>query len=117
MDAKRMRWIKHDLLCKEGIEYIAQFWELSLKYADMTRLEAEMEYALLVEEKNQFHRACADNNKIGRRHMLPFYWTTRRAYDGTTSEVQVPITIGTMVYEKRMADYARRLQEIRRRMK
>ena len=106
---------KLDAMCKEGMEYLEFFWQLKLNYLRSIELEFEFERSVLAHEMNEFHRRCVDNDRPGRRHMLPFYWKKNYDYDGRITEMQVPIKVGTTAYERRMADYKAKLADLKRR--
>ena len=103
MEANRIRDIQRDdKYTKEGIEYCAPYWELILKYQRMTELERKMELGLLIEQRKELHRKVVENDKPGRRHMLPFVWTKRTGFDGKVAEMQLPLKLGTLHYEHEM---------------
>ena len=104
-----------DEMIKEGIEYLPTFWDLKVKYLRVIELEFEFERSMLAREMNEFHRRCFDNDKPGRRYMLPFYWKNTIGVEGVPTKMQVPIKVGTPMYEKRMADYKARMAELKRR--
>ena len=108
--------MKLDLLdanIKEGYEYIAPFWEVIPKYYAMRALELEYIYSRLVNEKNEFHRRVKANDKPGKRHMLPFVLKGTTGYDGVRTRHQVPITFESVLYQTKMADFARKINEAR----
>ena len=114
MTRQIVNW-KHDELTRQGVEYLQQYWDLILHHAHMHELEAEFERGVLAGEMNEFHRRCLDNDKPGRRHMMPFYWMKARSVDGTVTEMKVPIKFGTPRYERIMADYKARMAELKKR--
>lgn len=114
MEANRIRDIQRDdKYTKEGIEYCAPYWELILKYRRMTELEREMELGLLIEQRNELHRRCKDNDKPGRRHMLPFVWSRRQGYDGERVDIQVPLRLGHPLYEREMDKIEAKIKALR----
>lgn len=104
-----------DQMIREGIEHLPTFWDLKTQYLRMIELEYEFERGRLAGEMNEFHRRCVDNDKPGRRHMLPFCWAAMTSFDGGSKVMQVPIKVGTHMYEKRMASYKARMAELKRR--
>lgn len=94
-----------DEMIKEGIEYLPQFWEVKLGYLRMIELEFEFERSMLAREMSEFHRRCVDNDRPGKRHMLPFYWKNTLGVEGIPTKMQVPIRVGTPMYDHRMAEY------------
>lgn len=114
MQANHIRDVTRDAnYTKEGCEYSNAYWRLILSYRRMTELEREMELGLLIEQRNELHRRCKDNDKPGRRHMLPFVWSRRNGYTLTEIEMQVPMKLGTPAYEKAMAKIEAKIKEVR----
>lgn len=101
--------------CREGIEYLPQFWEAIPKLQRMKALELEYDLAILINAKNEFHRKVKENDRPGRRHMLPFVWGTYIGAGGAKSQMQVPIRMGDPRYEREMAKFARQIHERRQR--
>ena len=115
MNANRIRDIRRDMdYTKEGIEHCAPYWELILKQRRMTELEKEMELSLLIHERNEFHRRCKDNDKPGKRHMLPFVWVRQYGVSGEPVDVQVPLKIGHPRYTRAMDKLDAKIAEVRR---
>jgi hypothetical protein len=77
-----------------------------MKYDRMDELVHEMERSLLAAEMNEFHRRVVDNDKPGKRHMLPFVW--RRGE-------QVPIRRDSMHYDDTMRAYKHRMAALKER--
>ena len=114
MQANHIRDItRDDKYTKEGIEYCAPYWELILKYQRMTELEREMELGLLLEQRNELYRKVVENDKPGRRHMLPFVWTKRTGFDGKVAEMQLPLKLGTLHYEREMDKIEAKIKALR----
>lgn len=113
MHANQIRNIKHDMLVKEGIEYAAPFWLLISKYQEMAKLEMEMQLSLLTQERNELHRRCKDNDKPGKRHMLPFVWTRKYGVDGHYVDIQVPLKIGHPAYTRAMDRIKAKIKAVR----
>lgn len=106
MSQYRITNLKLDELVSEAATYLDSFWNLKLAYLRMIELEDEMERSLLAQEMNEFHRRCVDNDKPGRRHMLPFVWRQGE---------QVPVRVGSMHYENAMRTYAHRMAALKER--
>ena len=106
---------KLDKLVREGVEHRMAFWYLKLAYLRKIELEYEFERSRLAQEMNEFHRRCVDNDRPGRRHMLPFYWKKTRGYNGEVIDMQVPIKVGTPMYDKRMAEHKAKMNDLKRR--
>ena len=115
MHANRIRDITRDSnYTKEGIEYCAPYWELILKYQRMSELEREMELSLLISERNELHRKCVDNDKPGKRHMLPFVWVRQYGANGEPFDIQVPLKIGHPRYTREMDKLDSKIAGVRR---
>lgn len=115
MRANRIRDItRDDRYTKEGIEYHAPYWALILQYQRMTELEREMELALLIEERRELHRRCVDNDKPGKRHMLPFVWTRKCGAGGAYVDIQIPLKAGHPQYLRAMERIEAKIAEVRR---
>lgn len=120
MDHTILFSIQLDRTIKPGCEYLQAFWELKLKYLRMSELVSELERGLLQEEMHEFHRRCEDNDKPGRRHMLPFIWFSPHGYGNDADDrrpMQLPIKVGTHQYKLLMGKYEARMRELRRRVK
>jgi hypothetical protein len=115
MSHYRITNIKLDELCIEAATYLESFWNLKLAYLRMAELEDEMQRALLAQEMNEFHRRCVDNDKPGKRHMMPFYWRKDRSYDGKVTETQIPIKVGSPKYDWEMGRYKARMAALKER--
>ena len=114
MEANHIRDITRDgEYTKEGIEYCAPYWELILKHQRMTELEREMELGLLIEQRKELHRKVVENDKPGRRHMLPFVWRKRTGIDGITHDIQVPLKLGTPQYSYEMEKIEAKIKALR----
>ena len=114
MQANHIRDItRDDKYTKEGIEYCAPYWEMILKHQRMTELEREMELGLLIEQRKELHRKVVENDKPGRRHMLPFVWTKRTGFDGKVTEMQLPLKLGTLHYEREMKKLDDKIKALR----
>lgn len=109
MSAALMKIDLLDSQIKEGYEYVEPFWGLVHKYYAMRALELEYAYSRLVLEKNEFHRRVKDNDKPGKRHMLPFVQRRTTGYGGASSAHQIPIRFESALYLDKMADYAKRI--------
>ena len=115
MQANHIRDItRDDKYTKEGIEYCAPYWELILKYQRMTELEREMELGLLLEQRKELHRKVVENDKPGRRHMLPFVWRNKTGIDGIRRPFQVPLKLGTPQYDYEMEKLNDKIKAVRR---
>ena len=89
MQANQIRDItRDDKYTKEGIEYCAPYWELILKYQRMTELEREMELGLLLEQRKELHRKV--------------------------TEMQLPLKLGTLHYEREMKKLDDKIKAVRR---
>jgi hypothetical protein len=114
MHANRIRDItRDDKYTKEGVEYRAPYWELILKYRRMSELEREMELSLLIAERHELHRKCKDNDKPGKRHMLPFVWTRKYGVNGEYVDIQVPLRVGHPAYTREMDRLDAKIKEVR----
>lgn len=107
--------MRADELCREGIEHLESFWKIIVCYRRAVELEFELERGKLAEEMNEFHRRCFDNDKPGKRHMMPFYWRKDTSYDGKVTETQIPIKVGSPRYEMQMAKYKARMAALKER--
>lgn len=106
MDHAKFENIKHDMRIREGVEYLPSFWELILKTRRYVELTYEMERTLLAMEMNEFHRKCTENDRPGRRHMMPFVWK---------GDVWVPTKVGSIEYTRRMGIYRAKMAELTKR--
>lgn len=91
MSVSLMKQREMDTRLREGYEYVDAFWEILLKFRRMRTLELEFEYGVACEHKNEFYRKVEDNDKPGRRHMLPFVWSSEIGSDGVRRGFQVPV--------------------------
>lgn len=98
---------------REGLEYFPQYLDIRSKYYQIHALELEYDYAVLVEEKNEFHRRVKENDRPGRRHMLPFTWRKEIGYASVPSMHQVPIRFESVAYQSKMAEYAKKIDAAR----
>lgn len=118
MDHTVLFSIQSDRMVRPDCEYLETFWELRLNFMCMSETVSELERGLLAEEMNDFHRRCLDNDKPGRRHMLPFIWYAAHGYgndDDDRRPMQLPIKLGTRQYELVMSKYAAKMKELKRR--
>ena len=106
---------KHDQRIREGVEYHQPFWDLIPAKLRMWQLESEFERSVLANEMNEFHRRVFDNDKPGRRHMLPFYWRNIINAAGEKVPMKVPITMASPAFNARWAAYEARIKELKRR--
>lgn len=104
-----------DQLCREGVEYLAPFWEVIVAYHRMIELEFELERGKLAEEMNEFHRRVVDCDRPGRRHMLPVRWVQTVDPKGNRTRMPVPITFNSPAYHQRMDAYKARMAELKKR--
>lgn len=118
MDHRTLHNIQWDERIKEGVEYLDSFWALILLYEAHNQLVDELDRSRLAQEMNNFHRRCTDNDKPGKRHMLPFIWHPPFGYgnDGDKrAPMQLPVKVGTPQYELVMNRYKARMAELKRR--
>lgn len=115
MEHRQLINYQFDQLVSEAATYLESFWSLKLLYLRKAELADEFARGMLAEEMNEFHRRCLDNDRPGRRHMMPFYWRKDRGFDGTVTETQIPIKVGSPWYEREMAKYKTRMDELKRR--
>ena len=115
MDHQRLLDFQLDELVSERATYLESFWNLKLLYLRESETAYELERGKLAEEMNEFHRRCVDNDKPGKRHMMPFYWRKDTSYDGTVTETQIPIKVGSPRYEMQMGKYKARMDDLKRR--
>lgn len=101
--------------CREGVEYLQAFWDAIPNLQRLRDLELEFELAVLLEEKNEFHRRVKANDRPGKRHMLPFIWVTTGSFEGAQRQMPVQIRFGSIQYETRMATYAKKINALRSR--
>ena len=94
-----------DQKCKEGIEYCEPFWKLIVMLRKQRDLEIDFELGLLIAERNEFYRRVRDNDKPGRRHMLPFVWSNTFGAEGSRHSMQVPIKFGSPRFNAKMDEY------------
>ena len=114
MQANHIRDItRDDKYTKEGIEYCAPYWELILKYQRMTELEREMELGLLLEQRNELYRKVVENDKPGRRHMLPFVWVKTSGANGERHDQQVQLRLGHPRYEREIDKIEAKIKALR----
>lgn len=116
MHASHIRDIQRDAnYTKEGCEHAAAYWELIVKHLAMTKLENELERGLLAQEMNEFRRRCVDNDKPGKRHILPFVWVKARSFGDVVTEHQVPIKLDDLRFNAQWAKYRARMDALKRR--
>lgn len=94
------QWHNDVKFTKEGCEYNPAYWSLVVAYRRMAELEREWEVGMLQEERREFIRRVKDNDKPGKRHMLPFVWVRRTGFDGQVTDIKLPLKEGTPHYKR-----------------